>query len=145
QVHLARLVRAVLAPHDRVHGELGLGGPAAEDLADPLVLVVGEPQLREGLGSVRRGARPVDGVGAVEGHTAGHGRADIGGAGHDVVALSYAARWRSTELKKPSPSVDGPVRASTACSGCGMIPTMLPSGLRIAAMPRCDPFGLPPT
>ena len=45
--------------------------------------------------------------------------------------------------KKPVPSVDGPVSASTACSGCGMIPTTLPASLRMAAMSRCDPFGLP--
>jgi hypothetical protein len=45
QVHLARLVGAVLAPHDRVHRELGGGRTAAEDLPDPVVLVVLEAQL----------------------------------------------------------------------------------------------------
>ena len=34
QVHLGALVGAVLAPHDAVHGQLGGGGPAAEDVAD---------------------------------------------------------------------------------------------------------------
>ena len=34
QVVLRALVRAVLAPHHRVHGELARGGAAAEDLAD---------------------------------------------------------------------------------------------------------------
>ncbi len=58
QVHLARLVRAVLAPHDRVHRQLGLGRPAAEDLADPLVLVVLQAQLAVRLLLVRRPLRP---------------------------------------------------------------------------------------
>ena len=40
QVHLARLVRAVLAPHHAVHRELGRRRAAAEDLVDPAVLVV---------------------------------------------------------------------------------------------------------
>src|SRR5262249_21295129 len=42
QVHLGRLVRAVLAPHHRVHRQLGVGGPTAQDVANPLVLVVFE-------------------------------------------------------------------------------------------------------
>ena len=53
QVDLARLVRAVLAPHDRVHGQLGLGRPAAEDLADPRVLVLLQARARG-----TAGARP---------------------------------------------------------------------------------------
>ena len=46
-------------------------------------------------------------------------------------------------MKKPRPSSDGPVSASTACSGCGMMPTTLPASFVIAAMSRCEPFGLP--
>ena len=45
EVHLRRLVRAVLGPHDRVHGELARGRAAAEDLADPGVLVGLEAEL----------------------------------------------------------------------------------------------------
>ena len=45
EVHLGRLVGAVLAPHDRVHRELAGGGAAAEDLLDPGVLVGLQPQL----------------------------------------------------------------------------------------------------
>ncbi len=62
QMHLRRLVRAVLAPHHRVHRELGVGGPTAEDVADPLVLVVFETELPERLRVVRRCRCPLDGV-----------------------------------------------------------------------------------
>ena len=57
QVHLAALVRAVLAPHDRVHRQLGLRRPAAEHLADAGVLVVLEPEL-ERRAAPRRGSAP---------------------------------------------------------------------------------------
>ncbi len=49
QVHLRALVGAVLAPHDRVHRQLGARRPAAEDLADPGVLVGLEPEVGPGL------------------------------------------------------------------------------------------------
>ena len=62
QVHLGRLVRAVLAPHDRVQGQLGGGRPAAEDLADLRVLVVGEAELLVGLLLVGRLLGDLDGV-----------------------------------------------------------------------------------
>jgi hypothetical protein len=45
QVHLRRLVRAVLAPHHRIHRQLGGGGPAPENLEDPRVLIVGQTQF----------------------------------------------------------------------------------------------------
>jgi hypothetical protein len=53
QVHLAALVGAVLAPHDRVHRQLGLRRPAAEHLLDGGVLVVLQPELEERLLEVR--------------------------------------------------------------------------------------------
>ena len=62
QVHLGGLVRAVLTPHHRVHGQLGVGGPAAQDVANPLVLVVFEAQLVEGLRLVGGGGGLVDRV-----------------------------------------------------------------------------------
>ena len=65
QVHLGRLVGAVLAPHHRVHGQLGVGRPAAQDVADPLVLVVFETQLAERLRLVRGGRGVLDGIGRV--------------------------------------------------------------------------------
>ena len=61
-VHLGRLVGAVLAPHHRVHGQLGVGGPAAEDLAYPLVLVVLEAEFAERLGYLGSSGGMVDGV-----------------------------------------------------------------------------------
>src|SRR5690606_31356712 len=39
EVNFGTLVGAVLAPHDRVDGQLGGGGTAAEDLPDPRVLL----------------------------------------------------------------------------------------------------------
>ena len=62
QVHLRGLVGAVLAPHHRVHRQLGVGGPTAEDLADPLVLVVLEAEFAERLRLVGGGGGVVDGV-----------------------------------------------------------------------------------
>ncbi len=62
QVHLGGLVGAVLAPHHRVHGQLGVGGTAAEDLADPLVLVVLQPKLAKGLRLIGGGGGGLDGV-----------------------------------------------------------------------------------
>ena len=49
QMHLGRLVTAVLRPHHRVHRQLGVGGSSAEDLANPRVLVVLETEFAEGL------------------------------------------------------------------------------------------------
>ncbi len=53
QVHLRGLVGAVFAPHHRVHGQLGVGGAAAQDLANPLVLVVLEAEFTVGLAADR--------------------------------------------------------------------------------------------
>src|SRR5690348_17231512 len=118
---LRRLVGAVLAPHDAVHGQLGRGRPTAQDVADAQVLVGLQPQLGPGLLLVRRLLRALDGV------------------DH---ALTTAV---STLVKKPSPSVLGPVRSSTACSGCGISPTTRPFSLVTPAMSRRLPFGLPST
>jgi hypothetical protein len=62
QMHLRRLVRAVLAPHHRVHRQLGVGGTAAQDLADPLVFVVLEAEFVKRLGLVGGGRGVFDGV-----------------------------------------------------------------------------------
>ena len=62
QVHLGRLVGAVLAPHHRVHGQLGVGRPAPQDVADPLILVVFETEFAERLRLVGGGRGPLDGI-----------------------------------------------------------------------------------
>ena len=62
QVHLGRLVGAVLAPHHRVHRQLGVGRAAAQDLADALVLVVLEAEFAERLRLVGGGCGVLDGV-----------------------------------------------------------------------------------
>ena len=63
QVHLRGLVRAVLAPHDRVDRQLGAGGPAAEDLTDLQVLLVVSPELGVGLRLLGGSGRLPDRVG----------------------------------------------------------------------------------
>ena len=70
QVHLGGLVRAVLAPHDGVHRELGVGGAATEDLPDAGVLVVLQAQLAVGLRVIRCGGGVGDGVGGSNGRHA---------------------------------------------------------------------------
>ena len=92
---------------------------AAEDLADPLVLVGLEPELGVRLLAGRASARVRDGV------------------GHAVASTEFR-----TPVKNRRPSADGPVSDSTACSGCGIRPTTLPRSLRMPAMSRRLPFGL---
>src|SRR5690606_20290186 len=55
EVDFGTLVGAVLAPHDRVDGQLGGGGTAAEDLPDPRVLLVLHTEFGVGLREVRGG------------------------------------------------------------------------------------------
>src|SRR5581483_8905287 len=95
QVHLARLVGAVLAPHHAVHRELGVGGTPAEDVADLRVLVVLQPELGVWLLGVGRVLRGLDGV----------------QVGHAATSACTA------EANIASPSSLGPVNESIACSG----------------------------
>ena len=150
EVDLGALVGAVLAPHHGVHGQLGGGGPAAEDVADPQVLVGLQAQFGEGLLVVRCLLGPLDGVDN-HGSTPTSFRSSLAGARcdarsgvvfGDVHAFTTAV---STLVKKPRPSMLGPVRSSTACSGCGMRPTTRPFSLVTPAMSRELPFGLPST
>src|SRR3954469_4332779 len=62
----------------------------------------------------------------------------------DVLAHAVTS-FLTTEEKKPRPSVDVPVRDSTACSGCGIRPTTLPASLQMPAMSFSEPFGLTST
>jgi len=54
QVDFRRLVGAVLAPHDRIHGELAGGGPAPQYFFNQGVLIIFEPQGLVGLVFVGR-------------------------------------------------------------------------------------------
>ena len=83
EVHLRALVGAVLAPHHAVHRQLGAGRAAAEDLADPRVLVGLEAEVGPRLLAVRVLGGDGDGV---EGW---HGRG--GGLGHDGNLPTYGA------------------------------------------------------
>ena len=62
QVVLRGLVGAVLAPHHGVHGELGAGRAAAQDLDDLVELVLLQAQLGPGEFDVRGLGRVLDGV-----------------------------------------------------------------------------------
>src|SRR5262249_38065928 len=130
---------AVLAPHARVGGRLAVGGPAAQHLPDPLVLVAGQAQVGVRLGTVAGGGRPGHGVGAVRAHPGGPARAGP----HAAARAHPATSWRTAEGKNPSPSLPGPGSGSIACWGWGMSPTTLPAALRTPAMSRAEPFGLP--
>src|SRR5205809_445248 len=83
--------------------------PPTEELADALVLVVLEAELGERLGEVGVAARLVD---------------RLVRRAHAVTNVLRTA----TNIARPS--VPGPVRSSTACSGCGIRPTTLPASLR---------------
>src|SRR5262249_53985285 len=139
QVQAGRPVGAVLAPQDRGDAQLAAGGPAAQHLLDPLVLVAGRAQVGVRRGTVAGGGRPGHGVGTVRAHPGGPA-----GAGPHAAARAHpATSWRTAEVKNPSPSLPGPVSGSIACSGWGMSPTTLPAALRTPAMSRAEPFGLP--
>src|SRR5689334_9623811 len=123
-MHLGRLVGAVLAPHDGIHRELGVGRSPGGDLLDPRVLVVLQPELGKRLLDVGVPGAVVDGF---------------------VRSSHTATKDLRTEANIARPSVPGPVRSSMACSGCGIRPTTLPASLRMPAMSRRLPLGLLPT
>src|SRR5690606_15019700 len=100
-----------------------LGGPAAEDVPDPGVLVVLETQLPVGLVEVRCGLGALDAV---------HLRHDVGHA------ATSASR---TDRNMPRPSSVGPVNGSIACSGCGIRPATRPRASVMPAMSRWEPLG----
>ena len=111
------LVGAVLAPKQREHGELEVVGLTLEQLADALVLMVGEAQR-----AVQRLSR--DGV-----QTLLRSR-----------SLSIAAcSIRPSRRMRPSTE---PSTGSTACSGCGMRPATLPAALVTHAIDSSEPLGL---
>src|SRR4051812_45670235 len=100
-MHLARLVGAVLTPHDGVHRELGVGGSTTEDVPDALVFLVLQPELGERLLDVGCAFRVLN----------------------RVLHRHAATKLLSTETNIARPSVPGPVNGSIACSGCGIRPT----------------------
>jgi hypothetical protein len=92
EVDLARLVGAVLAPHDRVHRQLGGRGAAAEDGADALVLVGLEPELGPRLLAIRAVRRLLDGI---------HRGLLRGGFRHDTSLTTEVARsWPASDFSR---------------------------------------------
>jgi uncharacterized membrane protein len=55
--------------------------------------------------------------------------------------VAAMATSMTTEAKNVAPSAEGPNGRPSACSGCGITPTILPVGSLIPAMSRRDPFG----
>ena len=113
KVLLGGLVGAVLGPHDGVHGQLGVGGSASEDVADALVFVLFEAEFLPGhvLAGGRGGV--LDGVGQLAGVFGGHScfHSKDHGRGRGTLTGEGAARRRQptrdarTERKMPRPSV----------------------------------------
>ena len=99
EVHLAGLVGAVLAPHHRVHRQLRAGRPAPEDLADPRVLVVLEPELGPRLLALGVRGRPGDGVEEGVGAGLKHG-INL----RDVVSTSSTSRGVASWSRQAQPA-----------------------------------------
>ena len=98
EVHLGGLVGAVLAPHHRVHRQLGAGRPAPEDLADAGVLVGLQPQRRPRAARARgRRARRSPCRGAVgRGRTVRERRVSVRDSDTGQTYLGPAPRRRGT-------------------------------------------------
>ena len=112
------LVAAVLAPHQRVDGELHVRGLALLDLADVRVLVFGEAELDGGL-EVARWLMP---------------------SPPRVRSTVSIIDWKSLRPSAP------PARsASTEFSGCGIMPNTLRASLHTPAMSSRAPLGLAPS
>src|ERR1035437_5357115 len=111
-------VAAVLAPHERVDGELDVGWLAALDLADVGVFLGRQARL----------------AGRLEGGAARLGRAHRTAA---ISRTSFRIDW-----KKTRPSVPPARPGSTEFSGCGMRPKTLKAALQTPAMPSRAPLGL---
>src|SRR5688500_13211130 len=119
---LRALVRAVLAPHDREHGELEVVRVApAEPVTDRVQLIVGDAQAA--MERLHRTLRQ----------------------GHQMPTVTRRsptafAALSTSERMMPAPSSE-PRMASDARSGWGMSPATLPAALMTPAMARSDPFG----
>ena len=113
QPHLGGLVGAVLAPHHRDDAELGEVGRPAEEAAKTAIFL-------------RRQA--------VLGDDCWRHRGVADRAAH--------ARARTSPSNSARPSVD-PCNGSTAFSGCGIRPSTFLVSLKIPAIARAEPLGLP--
>jgi hypothetical protein len=108
QVHLRRLVGAVLAPHDRVHRQLRRRRSTAQDLADVRVLVGLQAEGGPGLVAVGAGAGRLDGV-DVRTLLGQRRRLQIDGSGMGA-SSTYPVRHRQP---RPAPGFTAPVRRVT--------------------------------
>ena len=131
QVHLAGLVGAVLAPHHRVHRQLGRrsaggrGSRGSGRTRRPSGRARGTAGRRRGCPAAAStvSTRPAGAAGSLA-------APDCTECDRRAEADTAAVEQRgSAEVNKRSPSVPGPNPASTACSGCGISPTTLPRGV----------------
>ena len=121
QVHLARFVGAMLAPHHREDTQLRDVRLAPQDLLHPRVFFCGKPVLGRDFrrDSYFRRCR-----------------------GHQAVAFAAVASDSTSDWKITKPSAE-PSADSTARSGCGIRPATLRSRLQMPAMLWSEPLGLP--
>src|SRR5260370_1308053 len=121
QMHFARFVRAVLAPHHGENAKLGNVGIAAENFLNARVLFGGHAVFR------------------------GDFRGDFNFRGcrsHQAVAFAAETSDSTSDRKITRPSAE-PSANSTARSGCGIRPATLRSRLQMPAMLWSEPLGLP--
>ena len=156
-VGVGALLGLVPAPHATSSGVLSLVtlGVVGTGLAYPLLLRA-DPRPRggrclDGDLSDAAGRRAAGGLAAgrdadLAGAGRGRARHRRGGDRGPAAAQTQASTsCFSTDVKKPRPSVPGPVRSSTACSGWGISPTTVPASLVMPAMSSTLPLGLTPT
>ena len=122
KVSARALVRTVLGPHHREHAELLERGRAAEMAAHPFVLGAREAVLESELFVDRAPS--------------------LWRALHPAFRCARVVTHSTAERNSSWPSAQ-PSNGSTACSGWGIRPTMLPSRLAIPAMSWSAPFGAP--
>ena len=113
----------MLTPHDRIHGQFSARRAPAEDLPDPLVLILFEAQFRPRLLGASVGCSEFYGV-----EVTGHAFAPI--------------KDPRTEVNSPRPSRLGPVSGSDSVLGMRHQPTTLPASFATPAISRREPLGL---
>ena len=119
------LVAAVLAPEQRVDGQLEVVRIAAQQLLDTPELPVGQPE-----GAMQRLWR--DGIQGLR-------NATPRGRSTGYTATGWRAR-SSMPCSRTRPSVE-PSSGSTACSGCGISAATLPRSLVTQAIEPTEPLG----
>src|SRR5262249_47843512 len=123
EVHFARFVGAVFAPHHGKDAEFGDVRIAAKDFLDSRVLFGGDAVFGGDFGSYLNFSQ---------------------GRCHQAIAFAAPTRASTMDLKMTRPSAESSA-GSMARSGCGIRPATLRSRLQMPAMLCIEPLGLPAT